>query len=105
MTEVKVKKKCIVYTMAKEVAAAMAALQVQLAEMKEEMKNLRRKYKEEKAKMEEDENMEEVDDAWVDEQSGAGWQEFQQASKLPVTAPAAKLLSTLLKDAPFLIWL
>jgi hypothetical protein len=80
--------------MAEEVAAAMAALQKQIGEMKEEMKNLRRRNEEVNDEMEEDE------DVWVEEQSGAGWQEFLQATKLPATAPAAKLLSTLLKDAP-----
>ena len=45
--------------------------------------------------------MEEDNDAWVEEQPGEGWQEFLQAPKLPATAPAAKLLRTLLKDAPF----
>ena len=72
----------------------MAALQKQIGEMKEEMKNLRRRNEEVNDEMEEDE------DVWVEEQSGAGWQEFLQATKLPATAPAAKLLSTLLKDAP-----
>ena len=85
--------------MAEEVAAAMAALQKQIAEMKEEMKNLRRRNQEDEDEMEEDK------DVWVEEQPGAGWQEFLQATKLPATAPAAKLLSTLLKDAPLLIWL
>ena len=80
--------------MAEEVAAAMAALQKQIGEMKEEMKNLRRRNEEENDEMEEDE------DVWVEEQSGAGWQEFLQATKLPATAPAAQLLSTLLKDEP-----
>ena len=55
--------------------------------------------------MEEKDDMEEDNDAWVEEQPGAGWQEFLQAAKLPATAPAAKLLRTLLKDAPLLIWL
>ena len=46
--------------------------------------------------------MEEDEDVWVEEKPGAGWQEFLQASKLPATASAARLLSTLLKDAlPF----
>ena len=44
--------------------------------------------------------MEEDKDAWLEEQPGAGWQEFLQVTKLPSTAPAAKLLSILLKDAP-----
>ena len=43
-------------------------------------------------------------DAWVEKQPGAGWQEFLLAPKLPATAPVAKLLSTLLKDAPLFIW-
>ena len=84
--------------MAEEVAAAMAALQKQIAEMKEEMKILRRRNEEDEDEMEEDK------DVWVEEQPGAGWQEFLQAPKLPATAPAAKLLSTWLKDAPLLIW-
>ena len=85
--------------MAEEVAAATAALQKQIAEMKEEMKNLRSRNKEANDEMEEDV------DVWVEEQPGAGLQEFLQASQLPATTPAAKLLSTLLKDAPLLIWL
>ena len=52
-------------------------------------------------KEEDADEMEEDKDVWVEEQPGAGWQEFLQATKLPATAPAAKLLSTLLKDAPF----
>jgi len=77
--------------MAEERLTTMAA---QLAEMKEEMKKLRRNNVEEKDDMEED------NDAWVEEQPGAGWQEFLQAPKLPATAPAAKLLSTLFTCAP-----
>ena len=37
--------------------------------------------------------------------AGECWQEFLQATKLAITAPAAKLRSTLLKDAPLWIWL
>ena len=48
-----------------------------------------------------EDKMEEENNFWVKEQPGAGWQEFLQATKLPATAPDAKLLSTLLKDAPF----
>ena len=76
----------------------MAGLQQQLLDIKKEMEKLKGK------RDEEDEDMEEDNDAWVEEQPGAGWQEFLQAPKLPATAPAAKLLSTLLKDAPLLIW-
>ena len=71
-----------------EAAAAIAALQQQCFEMKEEIETLRGNNMEEKDDMEED------NDAWVEEQPGAGWQEFLQATKLPATAPAAKLLST-----------
>ena len=56
--------------MAEEVAAATAALQKQITEMKEEMKNLRRRNEEENDEMEEDE------DVWVEEQPGEVWQEF-----------------------------
>ena len=81
--------------MGEEVAAAMAGLQQQLFDIKKEMEKLKGK------RDEEDEDMEEDNNAWVEEQPVAGWQEFLQAPKLPATAPAAKLLRTLLKDAPF----
>ena len=84
--------------MGEESAAAIAALQQQCFKKKEEINKLRGKDMEEKDDMEED------NDAWVEEQPGAGWQEFLKAAKLPATAPAAKLLSTLLNDAPLLIW-
>ena len=45
--------------------------------------------------------MEEDEDVWVEEKPEAVWQEFLQATNLPATAPAAKFLSTLLKDARF----
>ena len=54
--------------------------------MKEEMKRLRRKNEEDENEMEEDK------DVWVEEHPGAGWQKFLQATKLPATAPDAKLL-------------
>ena len=84
--------------MGEEVAAAMAGLQQQLLDIKKEMEKLKGK------RDEEDEDTEEDNDAWVEEQPGAGWQEFLQGTKLPATAPAAKLLSTLLKDSPLVIW-
>ena len=43
--------------MAEEVAAAMAALQKQIAEMKEEMKNLRRRNEEDEDEMVEDKDV------------------------------------------------
>ena len=66
--------------MGEEVAAAMAGLQQQLFDIKKEMEKLKMK------RDEVDEDMEEDNDAWVEEQPGAGWQEFQQAAKLPATA-------------------
>ena len=80
--------------MGEEAAAAMAALQQQCFEMKDEIIKLRRKNMEEKDDMEED------NDAWMEEQPGSEWQELLKAAKLPAAAPAAKLLSTLMKDAP-----
>ena len=46
---------------------------------------------------------EEDGDPWVKEHPGVGWQEYLQAKKLPDNALAAKMLSTLLKDALLLI--
>ena len=68
------KKKFIEYYYGRGAGRGNAAQQKQ--SMKDEMKNLRRRNEKVNDSMEEDE------DVWVEEQSGAGWQEFLQATKL-----------------------
>ena len=68
--------------MAEAMVAAVTALQAQLVEMKEEMEKLRKEKEVVKYIVETDD-----DEDWVEEQPGAGWQEFLQAVKLPSTAP------------------
>ena len=68
--------------MAEEVAAEMAALQKQIAEMKDEMKNLRRINEEDEYEKEKDK------DVWVEEQPGQVGRNFcKQLSYLQPPRP------------------